>query len=178
MRFRFISIVLVIAMLFSLSVPAFAAENNAIQPNDPIIVSDARSKDSYITQFDQIGDALYYYEETDEYIVAIGVLDDVTDYSIRYKDNPATSNSRKSLRYFSSRNVCLACSIRGRCSIALGHSRIISALDAPFSTIARIVSVFLTRRSDSSGNSPDSSNVSGLFVSDLPLSRHLPSLRI
>ncbi len=90
MRFRFISIVLVIAMLFSLSVPAFAAENNAIQPNDPIIVSEARSKDSYITQFDQIGDALYYYEETDEYIVAIGVLDDVTDYSIRYKNNPAT----------------------------------------------------------------------------------------
>ena len=65
-----------------------------------------------------------------------------------------------------------------RYQAAQGSSRMISAFVAPFSTIARIVSDCFTRRSDSSGSSPDSSNVSGLFVSDFSLSRHLPSLRI
>lgn len=88
MRFRLISFIIAIAMLISLSVPAFAVESESIPANDPVIASEATATDTYLAQYDQVGDALYYYEETDEYIMAIGVLGNISDYSIRYKENP------------------------------------------------------------------------------------------
>lgn len=112
---KIISLFLSLVIVCSLSVHAFAAEVE--MPIPPAIdADDFASASGNFTDIDQIGNATYYVQKTDEYTVAIGLYPDVVDCSIKYNTTntlrfaiipienvnsivPQTRNSSKSAQF-------------------------------------------------------------------------------
>ena len=80
---RIIGLLLSAVMVFSLTLPTFAAEI----PNSPSInQNDLASSDGIFTDIDTIGNATYYVQKTDTYTIAIGFYPNLVDYAIKYSD--------------------------------------------------------------------------------------------
>lgn len=112
---KVISLFLSLVMVCSLSIPAFAAE--AEMPIPPAIDAGAFATASgNFTDIDQLGNATYYVQKTDEYTVAIGLYPNIVDCSIKYNETnrittavipienvyaiiPQTRNSNKSIQF-------------------------------------------------------------------------------
>lgn len=89
---KVVSLFLSLIMVCSLSVPAFAAE--AEMPIPPAIDAGAFATASgNFTDIDQLGNATYYVQKTDEYTVAIGIYPNIVDCSIKYNETNTVSSA-------------------------------------------------------------------------------------
>jgi hypothetical protein len=80
---KVVSLFLSLVIMCSLAVPAFAAE--IVMPIPPVIdAEDFVTASGTFTEIDQLGNATYYIQKTDEYTVAIGLYPNVVDCSIKY----------------------------------------------------------------------------------------------
>ena len=89
---KLMSFILVFVMTLSLAVPAFAAE--IVMPIPPVIdAEDFVTASGTFTEIDQLGNATYYIQKTDEYTVAIGLYPNVVDCSIKYNTTNLISSA-------------------------------------------------------------------------------------
>lgn len=112
---KIVSLFLSLVIMCSLAVPAFAAE--IVMPIPPVIdAEDFVTANGTFTDIDQLGNATYYIQKTDEYTVAIGLYPNIVDCSIKYNETnrittavipienvyaiiPQTRNSSKSIQF-------------------------------------------------------------------------------
>lgn len=89
---KVVSLFLSLVIMCSLAVPAFAAET--VMPIPPVIdAEDFVTASGTFTEIDQLGNATYYIQKTDEYTVAIGLYPNVVDCSIKYNTTNLISSA-------------------------------------------------------------------------------------
>ena len=89
---KVVSLFLSLVIMCSLAVPAFAAE--IVMPIPPVIdAEDFVTASGTFTEIDQLGNATYYIQKTDEYTVAIGLYPNVVDCSIKYNTTNLISSA-------------------------------------------------------------------------------------
>lgn len=89
---KVVSLFLSLVIMCSLAVPAFAAET--VMPIPPVIdADDFVTASGTFTEIDQLGNATYYIQKTDEYTVAIGLYPNVVDCSIKYNTTNLISSA-------------------------------------------------------------------------------------
>lgn len=84
-KYRMLSMLTAISLLFSLVTPALAVGTEDF--TSPInIAQEVSTFNESFVQIDEIENATYYSEKTDGYTIAIGLYSDVIDCSIRYHE--------------------------------------------------------------------------------------------
>ena len=82
--YKIMSLFLALVTVVSFTTPAFAAEKTSNQISDMVSTQKIEDTDTYFLQIDTIGNATYYFERTNEFVVSIGIYDSLADCAIRY----------------------------------------------------------------------------------------------